>query len=92
MPLAGCTTVTYSISVYYALVFGAKKCKYLGTKGGEKIGALWGGIHGMETHERMRDLYAIWMNLGKPKEHILRKSKAKSWFFLGIDSRVGKQL
>jgi len=33
------------------------------------------------------------MSLGKPKEKILRKSKAKGWSSFGrLDSRVGKQL
>jgi len=86
MPVAGCTTVTYSISVYYALVFREKNANIWEPKEetfDKKIASLWGGIHGVGTHERMRDLYATWMNFGRLKEKILRKSKAKSWFFLG---------
>ena len=32
------------------------------------------------------------MNIRRPKEEILKKSKAKGWILLGLDYRVEKQL
>jgi len=32
------------------------------------------------------------VNLGRPKEKILKISKSKGWFLLGLDFKVGKQL
>jgi len=36
-----------------------------------------------ETHERL-SLCEQLVNLGTPKKNILRKSKAKGWFLLGV--------